>query len=119
MQKICVPLVLKYKKSSGKTITYHRHELLGSGGFGAVYRVTDDDGHEFALKAIAKDIMKKPRHMEKLRSEIQIVSNHMVILKTCAIFISFLNYAQDILSVMLFVNQGISKKMKLSKSSAM
>ena len=67
-----VPKTLTRRKD-GTTIIYRRHEELGSGGFGSVYRVTDQAGECFALKAIWKDhVSKSKKSLDKVKSEIAI-----------------------------------------------
>lgn len=70
---ICVPLILTHQHKDGTSNTYKRHEELGRGGFGAVYRVTEQStGKEYALKAISRERVAKPKSLEKLKSEITI-----------------------------------------------
>ncbi|KNE72870.1 PLK protein kinase [Allomyces macrogynus ATCC 38327] len=50
-------------------VAYHRHELLGTGGFARVYRVTNDHGAEFALKVTAAVSVPRPKDVLKVQNE--------------------------------------------------
>ncbi|KAJ3373657.1 Cell cycle serine/threonine-protein kinase cdc5/MSD2 [Allomyces arbusculus] len=50
-------------------VAYHRHELLGTGGFARVYRVTNDLGDEFALKVTAAVSVPRPKDVLKVQNE--------------------------------------------------
>ncbi|KAJ3360681.1 Cell cycle serine/threonine-protein kinase cdc5/MSD2 [Allomyces javanicus] len=50
-------------------VAYHRHELLGTGGFARVYRVTNDHGDEFALKVTAAVSVPRPKDVLKVQNE--------------------------------------------------
>lgn len=61
------------RRRDGATILYRRHEELGSGGFGSVFRITDQDGEAYALKAIWKGhVSKSKKSLDKVKSEIAI-----------------------------------------------
>ena len=80
---IPVPLTITRKHSNGTIDVYRRYEELGHGGFATVYRVTNEDGQDFALKATSRERLKKPKVMQKHRSEVAIQRslNHPNILK--------------------------------------
>ena len=95
---ICVPLTLTHKHHDGSSNTYIRHEELGRGGFAAVYRVTEQSsGKDYALKAISRDRVSKPKSLEKLKSEISIQKSldHPNILKSFDSFEDSNNYYQN------------------------
>ena len=92
---ICVPLTLTRRGEDGTTRIYKRHEELGRGGFATVYRVTEQTtGKDYALKAIARDRVAKPKSLEKLKSEISIQRSldHPNILKSYDSFEDSSNY---------------------------
>lgn len=92
---ISVPTTIVSKRSSGQNVIYKRHEELGRGGFAAVYRVTNQSTCEdFALKAISRERVSKPKSMEKIKSEISIQKslNHPNILRSYDSFSDSLNY---------------------------
>jgi polo-like kinase 1 len=99
---LSVPQILVRRRETGNTIIYNRHEELGRGGFAVVYRVTNDaTGEAFALKAISRERVAKPKTLEKLKTEITIqrslnhpnvlrsfdsfddANNHYIILELC------------------------------------
>jgi polo-like kinase 1 len=93
--RLTVPLTLVHKRADGTEVTYKRHEELGRGGFAAVYRVTDlSNGESFALKAISRERVAKPKSAEKLKSEISIQSSldHPNVVKSFAHFEDYNNY---------------------------
>jgi polo-like kinase 1 len=67
---VVLPHTLTRVHSTGKTDRYQRFEELGRGGFATVYRVVDEMGRAFALKATSKDRLGK--FMQKHRTEISI-----------------------------------------------
>jgi polo-like kinase 1 len=82
---ISVPLTLLHKRRNGTTTVYKRHEELGRGGFAAVYRVTEEStGASYALKAVSRERVAKPKTLEKLKGEIAIqrTLDHPNILKS-------------------------------------
>ncbi|OHT06860.1 CAMK family protein kinase [Tritrichomonas foetus] len=92
---VCVPLTLTRRHEDGTTSIFRRHEELGRGGFAAVYRVTETNtGKDFALKAISRDRVAKPKSLEKLKSEISIQRSldHPNILKSFDSFEDSSNY---------------------------
>jgi polo-like kinase 1 len=94
-REILVPETLVRRRESGGTVIYKRHEELGRGGFAAVYRVTNDaTGQAFALKAISRERVVKPKSLEKLKTEISIQRslNHRNILKSFDSFDDASNY---------------------------
>ncbi|KAH0794112.1 CAMK family protein kinase [Histomonas meleagridis] len=94
-KSVIVPLTLTRRhESTHKTIVYKRGEKLGSGGFAAVYRITNQNGEDFALKAISKERVAKPKSLEKLKSEILIQKslNHVNILRSYDSFEDANNY---------------------------
>ena len=94
-KQITIPLTLiRRHENTHKTIIYKRCEKLGSGGFAAVYRITNQYGEEYALKAISKERVAKPRTLEKLKSEISIQRSldHENILKSYDSFEDANNY---------------------------
>ncbi|OHS96120.1 Serine/threonine-protein kinase PLK1 [Tritrichomonas foetus] len=95
MSTISVPSTLIRRKENGTTIVYKKHEELGRGGFAVVYRVTNYyTNEEFALKAIPKDRVSKPKTLEKLKSEIAIQKslNHPNVVRSYDSFDDTLNY---------------------------
>jgi serine/threonine protein kinase len=72
MRSYVVAMTLMHHHQSGAPDVYSRHEELGHGGFAAVYRVTNQSGESFALKAISRVRVLKPKALEKLKSEIAI-----------------------------------------------
>ena len=61
------------------------HNVLGQGGFGTVFRVTKNDSNEeFALKVTPLELLKKPKMIQKHKSEVEIQRslNHINILKS-------------------------------------
>jgi polo-like kinase 1 len=90
-----VPDTLVRRNDAGGTVSYRRHEELGRGGFAAVYRVTDEaTGESFALKAISRERVAKPKSLEKLKTEISIQRslNHPNIVKSYDNFEDANNY---------------------------
>ena len=62
---VSVPFTLNHTNSEGRLVTYKRHEELGRGGFAAVYRVTDaETGEQYALKAVSRERVAKPKAIE-------------------------------------------------------
>lgn len=95
LRNITVPLTITWKKDSGNIIVFKRHDELGRGGFAGVYLVTNQDtGEEYALKAVPKVRVEKPKTLEKLKCEIEIQRslNHSNILKSYGNFEDFNNY---------------------------
>ncbi|OHT04096.1 CAMK family protein kinase [Tritrichomonas foetus] len=95
LRVVTVPLTISRKREFGSTIIYKRHEELGRGGFAAVYRVTNQaTGEEYALKAVPKERVEKPKSLEKLKCEIAIQRslNHQNVLKSYDNFEDFQNY---------------------------
>ena len=95
LRTITVPLTISRKREFGSATTYKRHEELGRGGFAAVYRVTNQaTNEEFALKAVPKERVEKPKSLEKLKCEIAIQRslNHPNVLKSYDNFEDFQNY---------------------------
>jgi polo-like kinase 1 len=83
------------RRETGGTVTYRRHEELGRGGFAVVYRVTNEaTGEAFALKAISRDRVVKPKTFEKLKTEIAIQRplNHPNVLRSFDSFDDANNY---------------------------
>jgi formylglycine-generating enzyme required for sulfatase activity/tRNA A-37 threonylcarbamoyl transferase component Bud32 len=59
----------------GSTFGKHRIvRLLGRGGMGEVYEVTDEAGISWALKVLASDMMDKPGAVERFRREALVMS---------------------------------------------
>lgn len=56
-------------QGTSQKISYSIGRLLGKGGFAKAYEVV---GQPSAIKVISKQILKKPKAMQKLRSEISI-----------------------------------------------
>ncbi|KAK8875899.1 hypothetical protein M9Y10_006076 [Tritrichomonas musculus] len=82
--RVVVPLTIIRKHKNGKTEIYKRNEELGRGGFATVYRVTNEStGESFALKATSRERLKKPKVLQKHRSEVAIQRslNHPNVLK--------------------------------------
>lgn len=82
--RVVVPLTITRKHYNGKTEIYKRNEELGRGGFATVYRVTNEStGESFALKATSRERLKKPKVLQKHRSEVAIQRslNHPNVLK--------------------------------------
>uniref|UniRef100_A0A915D3Z6 Protein kinase domain-containing protein n=1 Tax=Ditylenchus dipsaci TaxID=166011 RepID=A0A915D3Z6_9BILA len=50
-------------------VTYEVGKFLGKGGFAKCY-LASSDGQEFALKVIAKESIKRPSHLNKIKKEI-------------------------------------------------
>lgn len=95
MSYMSVPLTIVRRKENGTSVIYKRHEELGRGGFAVVYRVTNFlTGEDYALKAIPKEKVSKPKKLSKLRSEISIQKslNHPNLLKSYDTFEDTLNY---------------------------
>lgn len=80
-----VPLNIHRRRDNGTVVTYQRNEELGHGGFAHVYKITNTSTNEvFALKAIPKTKVAKPKVLSKLKAEIAIQKslNHPNILKS-------------------------------------
>lgn len=95
MSSISVPLTIVRRKENGTSVIYKRHEELGRGGFAVVYRVTNFlTGEDYALKAIPKEKVSKPKKLSKLRSEISIQRslNHPNLLNSYDTFEDTMNY---------------------------
>lgn len=83
-QVVVVPMTIIRKHSNGKIEIYKRKEELGRGGFATVYRVINESTNEsFALKATSRQLLIKPKVLQKHRSEVAIQRslNHPYILK--------------------------------------
>ena len=81
---VIVPMTIIRKHSNGNVEVYRKREELGKGGFATVYRVTNEATNEsFALKATSKQLLMKPKVMQKHRSEVAIQRslNHPYILR--------------------------------------
>ncbi|KAK8895079.1 hypothetical protein M9Y10_023521 [Tritrichomonas musculus] len=94
-RNVHVPLILYHQHKDGTVSTYKRHEELGRGGFATAYRVTEQStGKAYALKAISRERVAKPKSLEKLKSEISIQKSldHPNILKSYDSFEDSSNY---------------------------
>jgi polo-like kinase 1 len=92
---VTVPETLIRRRELGGSVVYKRHEELGRGGFAAVYRVTNDaTGEDFALKAISRERVAKPKSLEKLKTEVSIQRslNHPNIARSIDSFEDVNNY---------------------------
>lgn len=81
---VIVPMTIVRKHSSGKIEIYKKKEELGRGGFATVYRVVNESTNEsFALKATSRQLLNKPKVLQKHRSEVAIQRslNHPNIVK--------------------------------------
>jgi polo-like kinase 1 len=68
-----VPDTLIRRRDGSSNLVYRKHEEIGRGGFASVYRFTDEaTGESFALKAISRERVAKPKSLEKLKTEISI-----------------------------------------------
>ncbi|KAK8882465.1 hypothetical protein M9Y10_045107 [Tritrichomonas musculus] len=95
LRNITVPLNIAWKRDFGNTTIFKRHEELGRGGFAGVYKVTNTEtGEVFAIKAVPKVRVEKPKSLEKLKCEIEIQRslNHPNVLKSYGNFEDFYNY---------------------------
>ncbi|OHT01688.1 CAMK family protein kinase [Tritrichomonas foetus] len=81
---VIVPMTIIRKHSNGTMEIYKKREELGRGGFATVYRVTNEATQQsFALKATSRQLLTKPKVMQKHRSEVAIQRSldHEYILK--------------------------------------
>ncbi|OHT00103.1 Serine/threonine-protein kinase polo [Tritrichomonas foetus] len=71
--KVVLPSTLTRIHHDGRKEEYRVHNVLGQGGFGTVYRITNSDtNEEFALKVTPLEALKKPKLMQKHKSEVEI-----------------------------------------------
>lgn len=81
---VSVPMTIFRKHSNGNIEIYKRKEELGRGGFATVYRVLNESTNEsYALKATSRQLLVKPKVLQKHRSEVAIQRslNHPYIVK--------------------------------------
>lgn len=52
---------------------YKFDEVIGSGGFGTVYRVSNRDGETFALKVLLADVARTPQGLARFKREVETV----------------------------------------------